>query len=59
MARSAEDCALLLSAMSGPDLDRDSTSLDRPAEDYQRASLATTASRACALACPLSSLAKA
>ncbi|WP_367848386.1 Asp-tRNA(Asn)/Glu-tRNA(Gln) amidotransferase subunit GatA [Rhodoferax sp. WC2427] len=34
MARSAEDCALLLSAMCGPDLDRDSTSLDLPAEDY-------------------------
>ncbi|MEY2953856.1 MAG: hypothetical protein RLZZ401_1943 [Pseudomonadota bacterium] len=34
MAHSAEDCALLLSAMCGPDLDRDSTSLDRPAEDY-------------------------
>ena len=34
MARSAEDCALLLSALCGPDLDRDSTSLDRPAEDY-------------------------
>jgi aspartyl-tRNA(Asn)/glutamyl-tRNA(Gln) amidotransferase subunit A len=34
MARSAEDCALLLTAMCGPDLDRDSTSLDRPAEDY-------------------------
>jgi aspartyl-tRNA(Asn)/glutamyl-tRNA(Gln) amidotransferase subunit A len=37
MARSAEDCALLLSAMCGPDLDRDSTSLDLPAEDYSRA----------------------
>jgi aspartyl-tRNA(Asn)/glutamyl-tRNA(Gln) amidotransferase subunit A len=36
MARSAEDCALLLSAMCGPDLDRDSTSLDMPAEDYAR-----------------------
>ncbi len=36
MARSAEDCALLLSAMCGPDLDRDSTSLDMPAEDYSR-----------------------
>ncbi|KQP49731.1 Asp-tRNA(Asn)/Glu-tRNA(Gln) amidotransferase subunit GatA [Pseudorhodoferax sp. Leaf274] len=36
MARSAEDCALLLSAICGPDLDRDSTSLDRPAEDYSR-----------------------
>ena len=37
MARSAEDCALLLSAMCGPDPDRDSTSLDRPAEDFARA----------------------
>lgn len=37
MARSAKDCALLLSAMVGPDLDRDSTSLDRPAEDYAAA----------------------
>jgi len=37
MARSAEDCALLLSAMCGPDPDRDSTSLDRPAEDFGRA----------------------
>ncbi len=36
MARSAEDCALLLTAMCGPDLDRDSTSLDVPAEDYSR-----------------------
>ncbi|WP_407704095.1 Asp-tRNA(Asn)/Glu-tRNA(Gln) amidotransferase subunit GatA [Xylophilus rhododendri] len=36
MARSAEDCALLLSALCGPDLDRDSTSLDRPAEDFSR-----------------------
>ncbi|PIT72162.1 Asp-tRNA(Asn)/Glu-tRNA(Gln) amidotransferase subunit GatA [Limnohabitans sp. G3-2] len=34
MARSAEDCALLLSAMCGPDLDRDSTSLDMPSEDF-------------------------
>ena len=34
MARSAEDCALLLSALCGPDLDRDSTSLDVPAENY-------------------------
>ncbi|MDM0121246.1 Asp-tRNA(Asn)/Glu-tRNA(Gln) amidotransferase subunit GatA [Variovorax arabinosiphilus] len=34
MGRSAEDCALLLSAMCGPDLDRDSTSIDRPAEDF-------------------------
>ncbi|MGL4809331.1 MAG: amidase, partial [Giesbergeria sp.] len=36
MARSAEDCALLLSALCGPDPDRDSTSLDMPAEDYSR-----------------------
>ena len=36
MARSAEDCALLLSTLCGPDLDRDSTSLDIPAEDYSR-----------------------
>ena len=37
MARSAEDCALLLSVLCGPDLDRDSTSLDLPAEDFGRA----------------------
>ncbi len=36
MARTAEDCALLLSAMCGPDLDRDSTSLDLPPEDFAR-----------------------
>ncbi|MEO5669803.1 MAG: Asp-tRNA(Asn)/Glu-tRNA(Gln) amidotransferase subunit GatA [Ramlibacter sp.] len=36
MARTAEDCALLLSALCGPDPDRDSTSLDMPAEDYSR-----------------------
>jgi len=36
MARTARDCALLLSAMCGPDPDRDSTSLDRPAEDFSR-----------------------
>ncbi|WCM88084.1 Asp-tRNA(Asn)/Glu-tRNA(Gln) amidotransferase subunit GatA [Acidovorax sp. NCPPB 3576] len=36
MARSAEDCALLLSAICGPDLDRDSTSLDLPAQDFTR-----------------------
>jgi aspartyl-tRNA(Asn)/glutamyl-tRNA(Gln) amidotransferase subunit A len=36
MARSAEDCALLLSSMCGPDPDRDSTSLDAPAEDFSR-----------------------
>jgi aspartyl-tRNA(Asn)/glutamyl-tRNA(Gln) amidotransferase subunit A len=34
MARSAEDCALILSAMCGPDLDRDATSLDVPAENF-------------------------
>ncbi|PIW09917.1 MAG: Asp-tRNA(Asn)/Glu-tRNA(Gln) amidotransferase GatCAB subunit A, partial [Comamonadaceae bacterium CG17_big_fil_post_rev_8_21_14_2_50_60_13] len=34
LARSAEDCALLLSTMCGPDLDRDSTSLDVPTEDF-------------------------
>ncbi len=34
MARSAEDCALLLSAMCGPDLDRDATSLDVPTENF-------------------------
>ena len=37
MARSAQDCALLLSAICGPDPDRDSTSLDVPAEDFTRA----------------------
>src|SRR5438477_2494960 len=34
-AQTAEDCALLLNAMAGHDA-RDSTSLDRPAEDYAR-----------------------
>ena len=34
MAQTAEDCALLLSAMCGVDADRDSTSLDVPAEDF-------------------------
>jgi len=33
MARSAEDCALLLSSMSGFD-ERDSTSAERPAQDF-------------------------
>jgi aspartyl-tRNA(Asn)/glutamyl-tRNA(Gln) amidotransferase subunit A len=33
LARSAEDCALLLSAMSGHD-PRDATSADRPAQDF-------------------------
>ncbi len=36
MARSAANCATLLTVMAGPDLDRDSTSLDHPAEDYSR-----------------------
>ncbi len=36
MARSAEDCALLLSALCGPDPDRDSTSLDLPVEDFSQ-----------------------
>ena len=35
MARSAADCALALSVMTGHD-PRDSTSLERPAEDYTR-----------------------
>ena len=35
MAKSAEDCALLLSAIAGFDA-RDSTSLERPEEDYSR-----------------------
>jgi aspartyl-tRNA(Asn)/glutamyl-tRNA(Gln) amidotransferase subunit A len=41
MARSALDCALLLSAMAGPDPDRDSTSLDLPAADYATDLIAT------------------
>ncbi|MDR1889103.1 MAG: Asp-tRNA(Asn)/Glu-tRNA(Gln) amidotransferase subunit GatA, partial [Zoogloeaceae bacterium] len=36
IARSAEDCALLLTAMAGFD-EKDSTSLERPQEDYGRA----------------------
>ncbi|MFO1280216.1 MAG: Asp-tRNA(Asn)/Glu-tRNA(Gln) amidotransferase subunit GatA [Burkholderiaceae bacterium] len=36
MARSAEDCALLLTALCGPDPDRDSTSLDLQSEDFTR-----------------------
>ena len=36
MARSAEDCALLLSAMCGPDVDRDSTSMDVATDDFSR-----------------------
>jgi aspartyl-tRNA(Asn)/glutamyl-tRNA(Gln) amidotransferase subunit A len=34
IARSAQDCALVLSALCGPDPDRDSTSLDRPEENF-------------------------
>ncbi|MCJ7800330.1 MAG: Asp-tRNA(Asn)/Glu-tRNA(Gln) amidotransferase subunit GatA, partial [Polaromonas sp.] len=45
MARSALDCALLLSAMAGPDLDRDSTSLDMPAVDYATDLLAANANK--------------
>lgn len=36
MARTAEDCALLLSAMCGSDPDRDSTSLDIPCEPFEQ-----------------------
>ncbi|MDA0191750.1 MAG: amidase, partial [Proteobacteria bacterium] len=39
MARSAEDCALLLSAMSGFD-ERDSTSAEQPPQDYHAQMLA-------------------
>ena len=39
LARSAEDCSLLLSAMSGFD-ERDSTSANRPAQDFHAAMLA-------------------
>lgn len=35
MAKSAEDCALMMNVMAGFD-ERDSTSLDRPKEDYAR-----------------------
>ena len=34
MARTAEDCAMLLSVMCAPDPDHDSTSLDVPVEDF-------------------------
>lgn len=37
MARSAQDCALLLSALAGPDLDRDGTGLDVPVTDFAAA----------------------
>jgi aspartyl-tRNA(Asn)/glutamyl-tRNA(Gln) amidotransferase subunit A len=53
-ARSALDCALLLSAMAGPDPDRDSTSLDMPAADYAGELLA--ASNAAAGSKPLQGL---
>ena len=43
MARSALDCAMLLSAMAGPDLDRDSTSLDMPSVDYATDLIAASA----------------
>ena len=43
MGSSALDCALLLSAMAGPDLDRDSTSLDMPALDYATDLIAASA----------------
>jgi len=36
MARSAADCALLMNSICGPDLDRDSTSLDLQPEDFTR-----------------------
>ena len=45
MARSALDCALLLSVMAGPDLDRDSTSLDMPSIDYATDLIASSARR--------------
>ena len=43
MAKSALDCALLLSVMAGPDLDRDSTSLDLPATNYATDLIAASA----------------
>ena len=43
-ARTADDCALLLTAMAGHDA-RDATSLDRPAEDYRRLLVAPPAAR--------------
>ena len=45
MARSALDCALLLSSMAGPDLDRDSTSLDLPVTDYATELIAASAGK--------------
>ncbi len=62
LARSAEDCALVLGAMSGFD-PRDSTSAERPPQDFhaeparerEGASLGQAAGRACASACRRSS----
>ena len=44
MAKSAEDCALMMNVMAGFDA-RDSTSLDRPKEDYTRGLDAMTGSQ--------------
>lgn len=44
MAKSAEDCALMMNVMAGFDV-RDSTSLDRPKEDYTRGLDAMTGSQ--------------
>jgi aspartyl-tRNA(Asn)/glutamyl-tRNA(Gln) amidotransferase subunit A len=44
LARSAADCAVLLNCMAGFD-ERDSTSLDRPREDFARELTAAAASR--------------
>ncbi len=44
MAKSAEDCALMMNVMAGFDA-RDSTSLDRPKEDYTRGLSAVTGSQ--------------
>jgi aspartyl-tRNA(Asn)/glutamyl-tRNA(Gln) amidotransferase subunit A len=44
LARSAEDCALMLNAMAGHDA-RDATSVDRPREDYTRQLRASAGSR--------------
>ncbi len=37
LAHTAQDCAHLLTAMAGPDLDHDATSLDMPPEDFTSA----------------------
>ncbi len=36
MARTAADCALLLTHLCGPDVERDSTSVNQPQENYSR-----------------------